>query len=36
MFIVAGVRARDLISTLASGLFFLGCVFFLIPMFRKR
>jgi hypothetical protein len=36
MFVVAGIRARDLLSTIASGLFFLGCVFFLIPMFKKR
>jgi energy-coupling factor transporter transmembrane protein EcfT len=36
LFVVAGIRSRDLISTIASGLFFLGCVFFLIPMFKKR
>jgi len=35
MFVIAGVRARDVISTIASGLFFLGCVFFLIPLFKK-
>jgi len=35
MFVIAGIRARDVISTIASGLFFLGCVFFLIPLFKK-
>jgi hypothetical protein len=36
LFVVDGIRSRDLISTIAGGLFFLGCVFFLIPMFKKR
>jgi hypothetical protein len=36
LFIIAGIRARDVISTVASALFFLGCVFFLIPMFKKK
>lgn len=35
MFVIAGVRARDVISIIASGLFFPGCVFFLIPLLRK-
>lgn len=36
LFILAGVRAGDVISTAGSALFFLGCVFFLVPIFRKR
>ncbi len=36
LFIAAGIRSRDLLSTVASGLFFLGCIFFLIPMVTKR
>jgi uncharacterized membrane protein YtjA (UPF0391 family) len=36
LFVVAGIRSKDLISMIASGLFFLGCVFFLIPLITKR
>ncbi len=36
LFVAAGIRSRDLISTVASGLFFLGCVFFLIPLVKSK
>jgi uncharacterized membrane protein YtjA (UPF0391 family) len=34
LFIISGVRARDVVATLASILFLIGCVIFTIPLLK--
>jgi choline-glycine betaine transporter len=34
LFIISGVRARDVVTTAASVIFFLGCVVFVIPLIQ--
>jgi hypothetical protein len=34
LFIISGIRMRDVVSTAASIMFFLGCVVFIVPLLR--
>jgi uncharacterized membrane protein YtjA (UPF0391 family) len=34
LFIISGLRARDVVATIASVLFLIGCVIFMIPLVK--